>query len=117
MNTIPLCSGTAFFLKAEQTLSVVDPYGEQVANLVLFCEEDVRERLSSWRTFDYASTLRLTTSHLLYSDRSRPLARIAAESVGTHDFLLTPRSPDTWRIFTATHPTTVRDVYATVRTR
>ena len=95
--TLAPCSGTAFRLTAGQTLRVIDPQGEQVADLVLFAQSDPREYLSNGRTFDYASSTRLTTGHTLYSNRSRPMARITNDTVGTHDFLLTPCSIDTWR--------------------
>lgn len=98
LTTIAPCSGAAFLLAAGQTLRVVDPFGEQVADLVLFSNVDFREHLSNGRTFDYASTISLTTGHTLYSNRSRPMAQIVSDSVGTHDFLLTPCSRDTWRI-------------------
>jgi uncharacterized protein YcgI (DUF1989 family) len=98
LNEIPPCSGTAFRIAAGATLLVVDPRGEQVADLALFAADDVREQLSNGRTFDYASTIRLTTGNVLYSNRSRPLATIVRDDVGTHDFLLTPCSRDTWRI-------------------
>ena len=98
LTTIAPCSGTAFLLMTGQTLRVIDPLGEQVADLVLFARDDFREHLSNGRTFDYAATIRLTAGDVLYSNRSRPLARIVADSVGQHDFLLTPCSRDTWRI-------------------
>jgi uncharacterized protein YcgI (DUF1989 family) len=95
---IPPCSGTAFRLLAGSMLHVIDPLGEQVADLVAFDAADPREALSNGRTFDYASTIRLTTGHVLYSNRSRPLLTIEHDDVGVHDFMLTPCSRDTWRI-------------------
>ncbi len=98
LTEIAPCSGTAFRIPAGATLVVVDPLGEQVADLALFAAGDTREVLSNGRTFDYASTIRLTAGHVIYSNRSRPLATIVRDDVGTHDFLLTPCSRDTWRI-------------------
>jgi uncharacterized protein YcgI (DUF1989 family) len=98
LTEIPPCSAVAFRLPAGATLRVVDPCGEQVADLVLFAAADSREALSNGRTFDYAATLRLTSGHVLYSNRSNALATIVRDDVGTHDFLLTPCSRDTWRI-------------------
>jgi uncharacterized protein YcgI (DUF1989 family) len=104
---IPPQSGRAFQLRAGELLVVVDPQGEQVADLVAFCAADVPEHLSSGRTLDYASTLRLTTGHLLYSNRSRPMLTIVRDDVGVHDFLLTPCSQQTFEIIygdTEPHP-------------
>jgi uncharacterized protein len=94
---IPPCSGTAFFMPAQSVLHVIDPQGEQVADLVAFDANAAGEVLSNGRTFDYASTIRLTTGHVLYSNRSNPMFTIEHDDVGVHDFLLTPCSRDTWR--------------------
>lgn len=92
-------SGTAFRLLMGQRLTVIDPRGVQVADLLAYNAEDVREVISSGRTFDYAETIRLTTGHLLYSNRSRPMLSIVEDTVGRHDFLLTPCSLDTFHHF------------------
>ena len=97
-NEIPPRSGTAFRLPAGQRLTVIDPRGEQVADLLAFSAADTREVLSSGRTLDYASRIYLTTGDPLYSNRSRIMLRIIADTVGRHDFLLTPCSKDTFRI-------------------
>jgi len=95
---IPPQSGRAFRLPAGETLVVVDVEGEQVADLVAFRADDITEYLSSGRTIDYASTVRLTTGHVLYSNRSRPMLTIVRDDVGVHDFLLTPCSQQTFEI-------------------
>lgn len=97
-HRIPPQSGAAFTLKAGQTLSVIDPTGEQVADLLAFNAEDLREVISSGRTLDYANRIYLTTGDRLYSNRSRPMLDIVHDDVGRHDFLLTPCSKDTFRI-------------------
>jgi hypothetical protein len=98
LTEIPARSGTAFVLERGATLTVVDPQGEQVADLVAFAADDPREHLSNGRTFDYEQTLALTTGNRLWSNRSRPLLTIVRDDVGTHDFLLTPCSRETWQI-------------------
>ena len=95
---IPPRTGTAFVLERAATLTVVDPEGEQVADLVAFAAGDPREALSNGRTFDYEATVKLTAGNRLWSNRSRPLLTIVRDDVGTHDFLLTPCSRDTWRL-------------------
>ncbi|MGJ3628464.1 DUF1989 domain-containing protein [Sphingomonas sp. MMS24-JH45] len=92
-------SGVAFPLDMGQRLTVIDPRGRQVADLLAYRREDVREVISSGRTLDYAETIRLTTGHFLYSNRSRPMLEIVADDVGVHDFLLTPCSFDTFHHF------------------
>ena len=85
-------TGAGFHLEKGQHLRVVDPQGEQVSDLVAFAREDKREWLSSGRSLDYANTIYLTAGHVLYSNRSRPMFTIVADTVGRHDFLLTPCS-------------------------
>ena len=96
---IPERSGTAFELAAGDTLTVIDPRGCQVADLLAYSRDDIREVISSGRTLDYAETIRLTTGHQLYSNRSRVMLDIVEDRVGRHDFLLTPCSYDTFRHF------------------
>lgn len=91
-------SGTAFKLKKGQYLKIVDMEGEQVSDLICYNAADHREYLSGGRTMDYAETIYLTSGHLLYSSRSNPMFRIIEDTVGKHDFLLTPCSRDTFRI-------------------
>lgn len=100
-------SGAAFVLDRGQRLTVVDPLGEQVADLLAYNRADTREVISSGRTLDYAGRIYLTAGDALYSNRSRVLLRIEEDSVGRHDFLLTPCSADTFRILyddLAPHP-------------
>ncbi len=91
-------TGAGFLLAKGQRLRVIDPRGEQVADLVAFARDDKAEWLSSGRSLDYANTIYLTTGHVLYSNRSRPMFTILADDVGRHDFLLTPCSIETFRI-------------------
>lgn len=91
-------TGTGFRLQRGQLLTVTDPQGEQVSDLMAFAANDRAEWLSSGRTIDYANTIYLTTGHTLYSNRSRPMLTIIEDTVGRHDFLYTPCSPETFEI-------------------
>ncbi|MDQ3079431.1 MAG: urea carboxylase-associated family protein [Pseudomonadota bacterium] len=91
-------TGVAFTLDRGQRLTVIDPLGEQVADLLAFRRGDVGEVISSGRTLDYASRIFLTTGDKLYSNRSNVMLDIVSDGVGRHDFLLTPCSKDTFRI-------------------
>ena len=95
---IPPRSGIAFSLQRGQRLTVIDPRGEQVADLLAFNRTDTNEVISSGRTLDYVSRLFLTAGDPIYSNRSNVLLRIVEDTVGRHDFLLTPCSADTFRI-------------------
>ena len=100
-------TGTGFTIARGQLLRIVDPQGEQVSDLTSFALDDPSEWLSSGRTIDYANTIYVTTGHTLYSNRSRPMWTIVEDTVGRHDFLLTPCSPETFTILyrtTGHHP-------------
>ncbi len=98
IHEIPPRSGVAFELKKGQRLKVIDPKGEQVADLVAYNRADVNEVISSGRSLDYASKIYLTTNDPIYSNRSNVMLQIGEDKVGRHDFLLTPCSADTFRI-------------------
>jgi len=76
----------------------MDPVGEQVSDLLAYSRADTREVISSGRTLDYLSRIFLTVPDPIWSNRSNIMLRIVEDSVGRHDFLLTPCSADTFRI-------------------
>lgn len=97
-------SGVAFVLSQGQTLRVIDPEGLQVSDLIAYNADDVREAISNGRTFDYEETIALTAGNCLWSNRSRPMLAIVEDTVGQHDFLLTPCSEATFRHFYPDYP-------------
>lgn len=101
---IPPRSGTALRLAEGQVLRVIDPQGMQVSDLLAFSAADVGEVLSNGRTFDYEETIKLTAGNRIWSNRSNPMLEIIEDSVGCHDFLLTPCSEATFRHFYADKP-------------
>jgi uncharacterized protein YcgI (DUF1989 family) len=96
-------TGIGLTIKKGQLLKIIDPQGEQVSDLTAFALADKAEWLSSGRTIDYANTIYLTTGNVLYSNRSRPMLSIVEDTVGRHDFLLTPCSPETFKIIYDNH--------------
>jgi uncharacterized protein YcgI (DUF1989 family) len=91
-------SGVAFKINRGDRLVVTDIHGEQVSDFVCFNQHDTKEYLSSGRTIDYADTIFLTKGNDFYSNRSNVMFRMIEDTVGRHDFLLTPCSADTFRI-------------------
>lgn len=96
-------TGVGFTIQKGQRLRIIDPQGEQVSDLAAFARDDKREWLSSGRSIDYANTIYLTTGHVLYSNRSRPMFTLLEDKVGRHDFLLTPCSSETFQIIYGNH--------------
>lgn len=114
MTRLPPQTGTAFVLRAGESVRVSDPEGEQVADLVAFSRHERRSAwLSSGRTFDYNNTIRLTAGHVLYSNRSAPMLTIVEDTVGRHDFLYTPCSAEMFALLygcTGHHPSCLENL-------
>ncbi len=113
-NEIPKQSGTAFKLKKGERLRVIDPLGQQVSDLVLFNEHDIREKISSGKTLDFEETILITKGHHLWSNRSNKMMEIVEDTNGRNDFLLAPCSPETFSIMyghTAYHPSCFENLY------
>ncbi|MBW3580928.1 MAG: urea carboxylase-associated family protein [Actinobacteria bacterium] len=90
-------TGCGLRLGRGDTLRVISPTGEQVADVTAFVAADVREWLSSGRTIDYAGCLYVKVGTTLYSNRSTPLLTVTADTAGRHDFLLSPCSAEMFR--------------------
>jgi hypothetical protein len=100
-------TGTGLALKRGQLLRIIDPEGEQVADLMAFNRLDITERLSSGRSIDYNGTIYLTREHVLYSNKSRPMFTIIEDTVGRHGFLFESCSKEMFRLqydFDDDHP-------------
>ncbi len=95
---IPACTAQTVELGIADELVIIDPEGQQVADIVAFARPGAQEYLSSGRSLDYAAHLWLTTGDVLYSNRSQPMFTIMEDTCGRHDFTLTPCSKDTFRI-------------------
>ncbi|RZL03922.1 MAG: urea carboxylase-associated family protein [Rubrivivax sp.] len=91
-------TGTSFRIKKGQVLRITDPLGEQVADLFSVSEQDHRCTLSSGRSLDYAGKIYLSTGDLLYANDSQVMFTILDDTVGKHDFLLTPCSQEMFEI-------------------
>ncbi|MGC4097415.1 MAG: urea carboxylase-associated family protein [Nitrospira sp.] len=116
--SIPPQSGRSFKIKQGQILRVIDPVGEQVADLFAFDEHDYNCRLSSGRSLDYASRIYLTTGDILYANDSKAMFSIVEDTVGLHDFLLTPCSQEMFEIlykYKGHHPSCFENLLVCLR--
>lgn len=101
MNAIRIIapqSGVAFELKKGDLLTVIDPLGEQVSDMVIFNREDTKEKISAGKSMDFEETILLTKGNFLWSNRSRKMMEILEDTNGRNDFLLAPCSPETFKI-------------------
>lgn len=112
-------TGCALALDRGQTLRVRSPTGEQVADVAAFGRDpsgqgDPDEWLSTGRTVDYGTSIYVTTGSVLYSNRSRPLLTITADTAGRHDLLITPCSEEMFeRLYgVADHPSCLSNLAA-----
>ncbi|MEO6316679.1 MAG: urea carboxylase-associated family protein [Chitinophagaceae bacterium] len=98
MNIIPPRSGVSLVLPKGARLKITDIEGEQVSDFICYNLHDTAEYISSGRTIDYAETIFLTAGHNFYSNRSNVMFQMIEDTVGRHDFLLTPCSAETFKI-------------------
>lgn len=98
VNIIPPQTGTAFYLRKNQLLKIIDPQGQQVSDLVLFNAEDPKEKISSGKTLDFEECIQISKTHFLWSNRGNKLAYIMEDTNGRNDFLLAPCCKKTFEI-------------------
>src|SRR5690606_9851955 len=106
-------TGTAFELKKGDILTIIDPMGQQVSDMVLFNYKDPKEKLSAGKTMDFEESILLTTGNFLWSNRSQKLMEILEDTNGRNDFLLAPCSPETFQIMydhTGYHPSCIENL-------
>jgi uncharacterized protein YcgI (DUF1989 family) len=95
---IPARTARAFRVRAGRTLRVIDVEGQQVADVFCASAADPAEIFSGIVTTQLNKTVYLTTGHVLYSVRRRPLLTIVADSVGRHDLLMGACSAFSYRL-------------------
>lgn len=81
--TVPI----AFPIRAGQLLQITDVQGKQVAEMVAFNLNDVREYLSPAHTRAINNSLMLVQGMILYSNRRNPMMVLVEDTVGRHDIL------------------------------
>jgi uncharacterized protein len=70
-----------------QRLRIVDLEGNQAVDTLFFNAADVTERYSASDTIRLQQQLYLSTGSVLYSNLSRPMLRVVADTCGRHDTL------------------------------
>ena len=111
-------TGAAFTLKKGEILRVIDPLGMQVSDMVLFNEQDIREKISSGKTLDFEESILISTGNHLWSNRSRKMMKILEDTNGRNDFLLAPCSPETFQIMYDNpeyHPSCFENLYTNLK--
>lgn len=96
-------TGASFVMKKGDILTVIDPQGEQVSDMVLFNLHDRKEKISSGKTMDFEESILISTGNFLWSNRSHKMMEILEDTNGRNDFLLAPCSPETFKIMYGNH--------------
>lgn len=91
-------TGKAFLLNKGQILTVTDPQGQQVSDMVMLNRHDHSEKISSGKTLDFEESILLTAGNFLWSNRSNKMVKIIVDTNGRNDFLLAPCSKETFEI-------------------
>lgn len=118
VNIINPQSGVAFELEKGQILTIIDPKGQQVSDMVVFNREDIKEKLSAGKTMDFEESILLTKGNFLWSNRSQKMMEIKEDTNGRNDFLLAPCSPETFKIMYNNpeyHPSCLENLYHNLR--
>lgn len=102
-TTIEPQTGAAFTMKKGQTLTVLDPRGSQVSDMVLINSADKREKISSGKTLDFEESILISKGNYLWSNRSQKMMEILEDTNGRNDFLIAPCSPETFQIMYNNH--------------
>src|SRR5919108_5397391 len=84
--TLAPAGNISFEIEAGQRLRLAQPEGEQVADLISFNRDDVRELLSMHSSRAVNLNWRLTAPHVLYSNRSREMWQIEEDLTGGNYF-------------------------------
>jgi hypothetical protein len=106
MNNFKIISpqtGVAFAMSKGEILTVLDPLGQQVSDMVLFNRHDLKEKISSGKTMDFEESILITKGNFLWSNRSQKMMEIIEDTNGRNDFLLAPCSAETFKIMYHNH--------------
>jgi uncharacterized protein YcgI (DUF1989 family) len=82
LMTLPPAANISFEIETGQRFRLTQPEGEQVADLISFNRDDVRELLSMHSSRAVNLSWKLTAPHTLYSNRTRPMWQIEDDLTG-----------------------------------
>jgi uncharacterized protein len=80
--TLAPAGNISFEIEAGQKLKLTQPEGEQVADLISFNRDDVRELLSMLSSRAVNLSWKFTAPHVLYSNCTRPMWQIEEDLTG-----------------------------------
>ena len=84
---VPAKGVIAFEMNEGQTVRIEDVEGQQAIDLICFSLRDLAEKFWAAHTAKLNGTIYLSTGHVLYSDRARPIMTIVEDTVGVNDLI------------------------------
>lgn len=87
MLLVPAGDARKVSLERGMRLKITSLVGGQVGDLIAYHADNLDEYLSPAQTRLALMSIRLAVGDAVYSNRSRPLLRLVADSCGTHDML------------------------------
>lgn len=87
---IPEKKGISFKIESGNQFEVIDPKGEQVADLVAFSAEDTSERFSPKYTYRRENQLRPSVGDKLYTTEGNSILEFVEDDCEIHDMLYAP---------------------------
>ena len=96
---IEACSGQSIDVKKNQTITVIDLEGGQVADFFAEALRKPEEFLSTGVTIDCNQSLRLSLNSIIYTNLYRPMLQLITDDVGEHDLLHPCCRPEMYDFF------------------
>lgn len=84
---VPAKGATALEVRRGQTVRIEDVEGQQAVDLICYSLDDLAERFWAAHSAKLNGTIYITTGHILYSDRARPMMTIVEDTVGVNDVI------------------------------
>lgn len=86
-DVIPARGHWAAEVRAGEVLRIEDIEGAQAVDLVCYDLADLSEKFWAAHTAKLNGTIYVSTGHVLYSDRARPMMTIVEDTVGVNDVI------------------------------
>lgn len=93
------CSGKAIEVKENQTITIIDIEGEQVADFFAEKLGNQREFLSAGVTIDCNESLKIKKGQIIYTNLYNPMFEVIQDDVKEHDLLHPCCRPEMYEFF------------------
>lgn len=94
---IPARGGGALLAAKGDLVQIIDPKGQQVADLIAFCQDNPAEYFSPAHTCSCLTAVTLKVGDHLFSNHRNPLMKIVEDTVGRHDLIVPCCDPERYQ--------------------